>query len=327
MKNYENDIFNIDNEEKFKYIALKAFHFQYKRNRIYRQWVDGLGIDYKSVNEIEKIPFLPIQFFKSHTIVSCCGDIDITFKSSGTTESIPSRHFVRDVSLYEKSFREGFRQTFGEANRYHILALLPSYLERSGSSLVYMMEQLIKDSESEHSGFYLHDFKKLHEKLLLLQTKRKPTMLWGVSYALLDFCEQYPMAMPRLKIVETGGMKGKRREMIREELHDELCKGFGVKKIGSEYGMTELLSQAYSLQKGLFKTPPWMKVMIRDVYDPFSYCPINRNGGINIIDFANIHSCCFIATDDVGIMRKNGLFEVLGRLDNSDVRGCNLLYS
>ena len=321
------DIFNISTDEQFRHLAIDIFHYQYLNNNLYRQWVDGLNINYKEVTEIYQIPFLPIQFFKSHSIVSGNEKIQKIFQSSGTTESIPSLHHVSDISLYEQSFNLNFKLTFGIPEQYHILALLPSYLEREGSSLVYMMEHLIKKTNDEHSGFYLHDFGELNHKLHLLKDSPRKTMLWGVSYALLDFCEQFPSSLPKLMLIETGGMKGQRKELIRQQLHHELCNGFGLENISSEYGMTELLSQAYSYGKGLFRTPPWMKVMIRDVYDPFSYCKNGRNGAINIIDLANLNSCSFIMTDDIGIMHENEAFEVLGRIDNSDIRGCNLLYS
>ncbi len=322
-----NPIFDICSEEQFDKMALQVFHYQYSNNSIYRLWVDGLNIKPESILDFKQIPFLPIQFFKSHEIF--CGHPvpQVKFISSGTTETGNSAHFIKDISLYEQSFNKGFSLSFGNPENFHILALLPSYLERTGSSLVYMMEHLIKASKDEHSGFYLHDFQALHEKLKILKASDKKTMLWGVSYALLDFCEEFPMDFPDLLIIETGGMKGKREEMIRQQLHSSLCKGFGVNSIASEYGMTELLSQAYSLGNGIFKCPPWMKIRIRDVYDPLSHINSHRNGAINIIDLANLHSCSFIATDDIGVLHEDQSFEVLGRTDNSDIRGCNLLYS
>lgn len=250
---------------------------------------------------------------------------EITFSSSGTTGITTSQHLVTDVSWYQNSFRKGFEQFYGDIKDYVFLALLPSYLERSGSSLIYMVEDLITGTATHHSGFYLHNDEELHQNLLHLQQKNQPTILMGVTFALLDFIEKHELDFSELILMETGGMKGRRKEMIREELHETLCKGFGVPAIHSEYGMTELLSQAYSLGEGLFNCVPWMKVLIRDTNDPFTLLPNGKTGGINVIDLANINSCSFIATQDLGKIHPNQMFEVLGRFDFSDIRGCNLL--
>ena len=320
-------IFNISSDKQFDNIALGIFHFQYLNNPIYKRWVDGLNIQSQNVSKTSEIPFLPIQFFKSHEILSTIVKTQAVFKSSGTGFSGNSYHYISDLKLYEESFTRNFHAVYGDPQKYHILALLPSYLERKDSSLIYMMDCLIKNTSDPHSGFYLNNIEALNDKLLFLKDSPKKTILWGVSYALLDFCEQYSFTSNRLIVVETGGMKGKRAEISRSQLHKILCESFEVEAICSEYGMTELLSQAYSLKNGVFHTPPWMKISIRDPHDPFSYMNFNRNGVINIIDLANIYSCSFIATDDIGLLHKDGGFEVLGRSDNSDIRGCNLLYS
>ena len=285
------EIFKISSEDEFNRLSLEIFNFQYQNCEIYRKWVECITPNISHIKHYSQIPFLPIQFFKSHKVFDEKKEIQQIFKSSGTTESVNANHYLTDLSIYQESFLKGFQLAFGELEQYHILALLPSYLEREGSSLVYMMEHLINKTNDPDSGFYLHDFEALNHQMLKLKTSAKKTMLWGVSYALLDFCDQFPSSFPELLIIETGGMKGKRSEMIRQELHEMLCNGFGVKTIGSEYGMTELLSQAYYKKDGLFQCPPWMKVLIRDVYDPLSFCKEGRNGGINVIDLANINSC------------------------------------
>lgn len=277
------------------------------------------------VKKIAQIPFLPISLFKSHNIVSNQNDIEITFTSSGTTGMITSKHEVANVSYYEESYRKAFSQFYGNIEDYVILALLPSYLERTGSSLIYMVEDLIRLSQNENSGFYLHNYSDLIEKLTVLEKEEKNVILIGVTYALLDLIEKQNFNLKNTIIMETGGMKGKRKEMIREELHDQLCKGFGVAAIHSEYGMTELLSQAYSLGNGVFECPNWMQIHIRDTEDALSYIENGKTGGINVIDLANINSCSFIATQDLGKKYDNNTFEVLGRFDNSDIRGCNLM--
>ncbi|MDQ6756324.1 MAG: acyl transferase [Bacteroidota bacterium] len=312
-------------------MALELFHFQYKNNPVYSEFVNSIHILSESVDSIEKIPYLPIQFFKTNTIKTTEFEPEIIFESSGTTQTINSRHFVKNIALYKKTFTKTFELFYGPANEWCILGLLPSYLERKNSSLITMTEELIKNSEHELSGFYLDDHEKLYHTLLHNEILQQPTLLIGVSFALLDFAEKYTMRLGNTVIMETGGMKGRREEITREEVHTVLQKKLGVKKIHSEYGMTEILSQAYSRGDGLFKCPPWMKVLIRDEDDPFSIKKISfttknaETGIINIIDMANIYSCAFIATDDVGKLHYNGTFEVLGRCDNTDIRGCSLL--
>jgi hypothetical protein len=318
-------VFDISSVQQFKDVALQAFRHQAKYCAVYRQFIEGLRLDTASVNSIEQIPFLPISFFKSHRVLSSGGPVEITFTSSGTTGMVTSSHYVSDVSWYRESFREAFRLFYGDIRDYCILALLPSYLEREGSSLIYMVQDMITRSCNPDSGFYLYNHAELHTQLLNQQVQQKPTLLIGVTFALLDFAEQFPIDFPKLMVMETGGMKGRRKEMVREELHHNLYRGFGVNAIHSEYGMTELLSQAYSKGEGVFNCPPWMRIITRDTNDPLSLTGINRTGGINVIDLANINSCCFIATQDLGRVAEDGSFEVLGRFDNSDVRGCNLL--
>ncbi len=284
-----------------------------------------MNINPKLINSIEKIPFLPIQFFKTHQILSSKKKVQKTFLSSGTSGLEQSKHFIYDLMMYEKSYLKCFNQFYGDIEEYTIIALLPNYLEREGSSLVYMVDDLIKKSKSKESGFYLHNLNELAQRLMDLDKKNKKVILIGVSYALLDLIEFKKFKLQNTIVMETGGMKGKRKEMIKEELHKELCKGFGVKEIHSEYGMTELLSQGYSKGNGFFKTPPWMKIMIRNTEDAMTLLSHNQTGGINVIDLANINSCSFIATQDLGKRYSNGTFEILGRFDNSDIRGCNLM--
>lgn len=319
------DIFTISSQKQFEKIALKVFRFQYENNLVYREFCDFLKTDVQRIKSIQQIPFLPIQFFKSHHVVSNTNLIQTTFSSSGTTGMITSKHLVTDVSLYEESYRKGFAEFYGNIEDYAILALLPSYLEREGSSLIYMVEDLIKLSNHPESGFYLHNHEDLIKKLIELDKSGQNVILIGVTYALLDLIEKQEFQLQNTIIMETGGMKGKRKEMIREELHAQLCKGFGVSAIHSEYGMTELLSQAYSLGEGVFECPSWMQILIRDTEDALTYIPQGKTGGINVIDLANINSCSFIATQDLGKKYPNNSFEVLGRFDNSDIRGCNLM--
>lgn len=321
----EKQIFSIKSEEDFNTKALEIFHFQYIQNSVYHQFVDGLGMNAAAVKNYREIPFLPIEFFKSHKVVSGDFEPEAVFQSSGTTGMTTSHHFVKSIRLYEQSILQGFNLFFGKPESYIFLALLPSYLERSGSSLVHMADLLIRLSNNENSGFYLRDYDKLAAILTRLKRQKKKVILLGVTYALLDMAEQFPLDFPGLILMETGGMKGKRREMVRKELHAILQSAFDVENIFSEYGMTELLSQAYSKGRGVFSTPPWMKVLIRDINDPLSLMPEGKSGGINVIDLANIHSCSFIATQDLGKLHMPEDFEVLGRFDNSDVRGCNLL--
>jgi hypothetical protein len=318
-------IFGISNGEQFADAALQVFHHQAHNCAVYREFIKGLRVDVDSVKAVEQIPFLPIEFFKSHTVVSNTDAVEVTFTSSGTTGMITSRHPVTDVSWYVESFRKAFKSFYGNIKDYTVLALLPAYLEREGSSLIYMAEDLIKQSNNPDSGFYLYNHEELYHQLKKQQQANKSTLLIGVTFALLDFVEQYQVDFPELIVMETGGMKGRRKEMIREELHDILTKGFGVDAIHSEYGMTELLSQAYSKGDGIFNCPPWMCIITRDTNDPVTLMLNGRAGGINIIDLANINSCSFLATQDLGRVYANGSFEVLGRFDNADIRGCNLL--
>ena len=319
------DIFTSSNQKQFDKMALKVFRFQYENNLVYREFCDFLKTDVQKVKTIQQIPFLPIQFFKSHSVVSNTNPIQTTFTSSGTTGMVTSKHLVTNVSIYEESYRKGFSQFYGNIEDYVVLALLPSYLEREGSSLIHMVDDLIQLSNHPDSGFYLHNYDELIEKIIQLDQSGQNVILIGVTYALLDVIEKQSFQLENTIIMETGGMKGKRKEMIREELHQQLCNGFGVKSIHSEYGMTELLSQAYSLGEGIFECPSWMQISIRDTEDALSYVREGKTGGINVIDLANINSCSFIATQDLGKKYSNGSFEVLGRFDHSDIRGCNLM--
>lgn len=318
-------IFDIQTEKEFEDLTLDIFKYQFENNRVYRSFCDLLFKHPSDVKTIKDIPFLPIQFFKTHQIVSSTKKAETVFTSSGTTGSVVSKHYVTDLNLYKTSFTKGFQHFYGNIQDYTILALLPSYLEREGSSLIYMVEHLIKGSKKPKSGFYLNNLSELKDTLIELDSNNEKVLLIGVSFALLDLVEQYQFHLKNTIVMETGGMKGRRKELIREELHNTLKKGFGVKDIHSEYGMTELMSQAYSKGKGLFKCPKWMRVLTRDTEDALSVLPYERTGGINIIDLANINSCSFIATQDLGKVYENGTFEVIGRFDNSDIRGCNLM--
>lgn len=320
-----NEIFSVKDRNTFNALALNIFKLQAQNCNVYREYIFHLGIDAEAVNEISKIPFLPISFFKSHSVLCSNEPVEITFSSSGTTGMIQSSHHVTDVKLYEQSYQQAFTQFYGEVTEYCFLALLPSYQQRSGSSLIYMVNDLIEKSSHPQSGYFLYNHEDLLQTLLDLKSKKQKTVLIGVTYALLDFIEQYDIDFPELIVMETGGMKGKRKEMVREELHEQLTRGFGVKTIHSEYGMTELLSQAYALGEGIFTCPGWMQVLIRDTNDPLSLLENGRTGGINVIDLANLHSCSFIATQDLGRINPDKSFEVLGRFDNADIRGCNLL--
>ena len=320
----ETAIFSIKTAEDFERLALQTFQYQYDHTPVYREFCDFLKVIPSSIKKVQDIPFLPIQFFKSHRIISEGASEDIIFTSSGTTGSITSKHLVSDLALYEKSFSEAFQKTYGNPSQYTFLALLPSYLEREGSSLVYMVDLLIKESNNEHSGFYLDDIHALIVKLNFLESTGQKTILLGVSYALLDLLEKQQFQLKHTIIMETGGMKGKRKELVKAELHHILKNGFGVDQIHSEYGMTELLSQAYSTGDGFFTCPPWMKILTRDTEDALTYTQ-GKTGGINVIDLANLHSCSFIATQDLGKIYADGSFEILGRFDSSDIRGCNLI--
>ena len=317
--------FDLINDENFDHHALEVFRFQAKNNVLYKKYLNLLHIDISAIKELEQIPFLPIQFFKTHKILSTINKVQKIFLSSGTTGMSQSKHYITNIQLYENSYLKGFQRFYGNIEDYIILALLPNYLERKGSSLVYMVNDLIQKSNSIESGFYLNNLENLSNKLTDLDKKNKKILLIGVSFALLDLIEFKKFNLKNTIVMETGGMKGKRKELVKEELHQMLCKGFGVKKIHSEYGMTELLSQGYSKGDGIFKTPPWMKILIRDTEDALTILPQSRTGGINVIDLANINSCSFIATQDLGKIHSDGTFEILGRFDNSDIRGCNLM--
>jgi phenylacetate-coenzyme A ligase PaaK-like adenylate-forming protein len=320
-------VFAINNEQSFIETALQVFQYQAVNCGVYKAFINGLNIDPADVKSIEQIPFLPVEFFKSHNVVTSIKPDEVVFTSSGTTGMITSSHHVTDVSWYEESFRKAFSLFYGDIKDYTILALLPSYLEREGSSLIYMAQDLITESGNPNSGFFLYNHEELYKVLQNQREARKPTLLIGVTFALLNFIDNYKIDFPELIVMETGGMKGRRKEMIREELHSALCAGFGVNAIHSEYGMTELLSQAYSKGEGIFNCPPWMKIITRDTNDPFTLVGAGKTGGVNIIDLANINSCSFVATQDLGKVYEDGSFEVLGRFDNSDIRGCNLLVS
>lgn len=316
-------------EENFNELAVEIFEFQYKNNALYRQYCDLLKTEVRTIDSIIKIPFLPISFFKTHQVYTGSFEPLAVFESSGTTGTTASKHFVKNIALYKKSFTTAFNKFYGSAENYCILGLLPSYIERGNSSLVMMVDELIQQSNNTLSGFYLHDHEKLHSTILHNELMKQPTLLIGVTYALLDFAEKYPMQLRHTIVMETGGMKGRRKELMRKEVHEELQKKLGISSVHSEYGMTELLSQAYSKGDGYFHCPPWMKILIRSEDDPMEIANANPGqstaGVLNIIDFANLYSCSFIATEDTGRLHGNGSFEVLGRMDNSDIRGCSLM--
>lgn len=322
---FEDKIFGV-NADNFESVALSVFRFQAGNNKVYKNYLSALGIDPANVSQLTEIPFLPISLFKTQNVVTGQFEPEVIFESSGTTGSVNSRHAVYKAEIYRRSFISAFQQFYGSPSSWCIIGLLPSYLERSTSSLVLMVDELIKQSKHELSGFYLYDHDKLRHNLTKLEQAGQQTLLIGVSFALLDFGEQYPMQLKHCLLMETGGMKGRRREITRKELHDVLRNYFGAASIHSEYGMTELLSQAYSRQEGLFSCPPWMRCMVRDEDDPLS---VNHTGKgiLNIVDLANLYSCSFIATDDIGVVFDDLQFEVQGRMDNSDVRGCSLMVS
>lgn len=315
----------------FNELAVELFNYQYQSNGVYRQYCDALKINTDAVDSLQKIPFLPISFFKTHKVTSGEFEGGSIFESSGTTGSVNSKHYVKDLDLYRESFTTCFEKFYGPPRDKCILGLLPSYLERKNSSLVMMVESLIAAGENPLSGFYLYDHEKLHRTLMHNELLKISTLLIGVTYALLDFAEKYPMQLRHTIVMETGGMKGRREEMTRQEVHAQLMESLGLSLVHSEYGMTELLSQAYSKGDGIFHCPGWMKVVLRDEDDPFqvSIAPgidsRSITGVINIIDLANVYSCAFIATDDIGRLHANESFEVLGRIDSSDIRGCSLM--
>ncbi len=321
---FVNKIFQVD--AKFNLLAKELCICQYRQNKVYKNWCNHLLIDPDKITSLQQIPFLPISFFKTDKLI--CGDenYDVLFESSGTTQLTKSRHFVKDINVYMQSFTNCFSIFYGDVKDWCIIGLLPSYLQQKNSSLVKMVDELIKLSNHSESGFYLDDYKKLHHVLTHLEKQNQKTLLIGVTYALMDFAAQFPMKLSSTIIMETGGMKGRRKELTRNEVHDFLKKQFAIKQVHSEYGMTELLSQAYSKNDGRFYAPPWMKVFVRDEDDPLSI-KTKGKGALNIIDLANANSCAFIATDDAGEVFEDGSFTVAGRLDGSDIRGCSLMVS
>lgn len=322
---FKHSIFNLQSLSEFNEIALSLFRYQYRKNEIYKNFADALGVSESKVYHPEQIPFLPVSFFKTHKIITGDYSEELVFESSGTTGMETSKHYIVDAACYEESFERGLQLAYGDISEYTVFALLPSYIERKNSSLVYMVERIIQKSNRKLGGFYLNDLGELKRQLTDAHYQGLKIMLIGVTFALLDMAENYPVDIPGAIIIETGGMKGRRNEITRMELHEDLCYGFGVDKIHSEYGMTELLSQAWSPGEGIFRCPPWMKVLIADTNDPLCFLETGRTGGINIIDLANFHSCSFIATQDMGRVFDDGSFEVLGRFDYSDIRGCSLL--
>ncbi|HLK27443.1 MAG TPA: hypothetical protein VKT28_02595 [Puia sp.] len=318
-----NEIFKVSGED-FEQLAIDVFHSQYQHNLLYKSYVNALKINIENINSIARIPFLPISFFKTHDIKTGSFDAEIIFESSGTTQTINSRHYVKNISLYRESFIKGFEKFYGPINDWCIIGLLPSYLERKNSSLIMMVDELIKISNHPQSGFYLYEHDKLNEVLHQLENKKQKALLMGVTFALLDFAENFPQQLKHTIVMETGGMKGRRKELTRKETHEFLKNRLGINVVHSEYGMTELLSQAYSKGEGRFESVPWMKTLVRNEDDPFDVKE-NGSGIINIIDLANIYSCSFIATEDVGNIFEDGSLEIAGRVDNSDIRGCSLL--
>ncbi len=334
------DIFNITTEAEFRAKCLETFQYQYQNVEIYRKFVDFLGVDPATVNSLETIPFLPIEMFKNHTIVVADSVASLCFQSSGTTQRNLSRHWIADPGLYEKSIYESFSKFIGQPEECIFLGLLPSYLEKQNSSLIYMVDFLMKKSQHPENGYFLYNHADLLQRLEQLAQSDRKILLFGVSFALLDFLDSVKkitpedLRLPQLTVIETGGMKGRKEEMTKDELLFILQKGFGTKRIFSEYSMTELLSQAYSLGENIYECPNWMRVLVRNTEDPMSYVEPSRNGAINIIDLANRHSCSFIATQDLGKIVTGGAgstlgqpFQVLGRIDHSDIRGCSLLVS
>lgn len=319
----EYKIFTTEHTE-FEGLALAIFQFQYEHNPLYGRYVDLLSIDPSTVNTLGKIPFLPIDFFKTHRVATTNFAEEVVFESSGTTQTVPSKHFIKDVSIYKESFAKCFEQFYGPISEWCVLGLLPGYVERANSSLVFMVNELIAESRHEYSGFYLYEHEKLLKVIKRLNTSGQKTLLIGVTFALLDFATNYPEQFNNTIVMETGGMKGRRKEMTRTEVHSLLKNAWNIPAIHSEYGMTELLTQAYSPGEGIFKCPSWMRILLREEDDP-RLTKTSGRGLINVIDLANIYSCSFIATDDIGVLHADGSFEVLGRRDNSDLRGCSLM--
>ena len=327
LKNIGNKIFSIRSSIEFQEAALQIFRFQAEKNDIYNKYLNALNIDVSEIENISDIPFLPVEFFKTNKVFSGKSEPEIIFSSSGTSGQSVSRHYVADISIYEKSFLSCFNIFYGNPADYIFYCLLPSYLEREGSSLVSMAKKLIDLSGHTESGFFLSNTNELFNCILNSEKRKQKAILLGVSFALLDFAEKYPMELTYTIVMETGGMKGRKKEITRFEMHDFLKQKLGIKAVHSEYGMTELLSQAYSEADGMYKLPPWMKLFIRDINDPLSLVKEGTSGGINIIDLANIYSCSFIETKDLGRINVDGTFEVTGRFDNSDIRGCSLMIS
>ena len=319
----EDKIFDIQ-KHGFEPLALELFQLQLKENQLYRSFIQALKIDPGKVTGVASIPYLPVSFFKNHEVVTGSFEAETVFESSGTTQTGNSRHLLKSTDLYRRSFTKTFELFYGSPKEWCVIGLLPSYLERKNSSLVVMVNELIRQSQHPLSGFYLDEFSKLHTTLQQLEESKQQTLLIGVTFALLDFAEQFPIQLKYTSVMETGGMKGRRKELTRVEVHQKLCNSFNLQQVHSEYGMTEMLSQAYAKKDGLFYCPPWMKVLVRDEEEPLAVKETGR-GVLNIIDLANIDSCSFIATDDVGIVHADGSFEVHGRIDYSDIRGCSLL--
>ena len=319
---FVNNIFSINAFEET--LALALFRYQYRHNQVYHRWCNLLQVNPEAVLSVQQIPFLPISFFKTHIVTTGNFTAQISFASSGTTQTTVSHHYISDIDIYRQSFDKAFTQFYGKAEDWCIIGLLPSYLERNNSSLVFMVNDLIRLSGHPQSGFYLNEYEQLAQTLLQLESRQQQTILIGVTFALLDFAEMHPMQLKHTTVMETGGMKGRKKELTRSEVHTILQQQLNVKAVHSEYGMTELLSQAYAKEKGLFHCPPWMKVLVRDEEDPL-HIKENGRGILNVIDLANVESCAFVATEDAGITHKDGSFEVLGRVDNSDIRGCSLL--
>lgn len=326
MNNLKERIFSVQNESDFETAAIDVFRYQFDNNRIYRRFATQLKKSPENVRTITDIPFIPVELFRSNIVLSGSFPVDIIFESSGTTNAIQGRHFVKDLLLYEESFSRTFRLFYGDPERYIIAALLPSYVERRGSSLVYMADNLIRKSGGKPGGFYIDNMEDFFSGVYKAESKGKQVLILGVSFALLDLAEKQPRDLSGAIVMETGGMKGRRKELTRAELHETLKQKLNLQSVHSEYGMTELMSQAYSKGDGIFYSPPWMKIMLRDPQDPLTfYSEPGRTGGISIIDLANINSCSFISTGDLGKLHPDGGFEVLGRFDNSDIRGCNLM--
>lgn len=314
-----------DSIKHFDSIAIELFNLHYKGNKVYRNYCDCLNVYSNEVLTLQDIPFLPVEFFKSHEIYLEGFQTESYFSSSTTTGQIPSKHFYHDIDIYENSFESCFNLFYGSIKNYAVLALLPSYLEREGSSLVYMANKLIIKSNNKESGFFLNNLDDLKKTIERCKKLNQNYILLGVSFALLDFAEKFQMDLSDGIVMETGGMKGRRKELIREELHQQLKSSFNLSTVHSEYGMTELLTQAYSKGEGTYYCPPWMKILIRETNDYKKYLPTQKSGCINIIDFANLYSCPFISTQDIGKLFIDGGFQVLGRMDQADLRGCNLM--